>query len=107
MPGSLMTARGVPSNWTRPSLMMRARSHTRSVWATLWSVMRTLLPNSSFSRFTALEVFDRDRVDGAERLVEQDEFGLRDQRPGDLQLALLAAAAQHRLLVADLLEPEL
>ena len=34
-PASLMICRGVPSLNTRPSLMIRARSHTRSVWATL------------------------------------------------------------------------
>ena len=34
-PGSLMQDLGVPSKNTRPLSMIKARSHTRSVWATL------------------------------------------------------------------------
>ena len=50
----------------------------------------------------ALEVFDGDRIDAAEWLVEQDQLGLGDQRAGDLQLSPLAAAEGVGPLVADL-----
>src|SRR5687768_18530836 len=40
------------------------------------------------SQDLALQVFDGDRINGAERLVEQDQFWLSDQCPGNLELAL-------------------
>ena len=38
-----------------------------------------------------LDLADGDRIDPAERFVEQDEAGLHDERPGYLQAPLLAA----------------
>src|SRR5687768_1727259 len=55
----------------------------------------------------ALKVLDRDRIDRAERFVEQDELRLGDQGPGDLQLALFAAGAEVGLLISYLLQAEL
>src|SRR5690606_2890792 len=37
-----------------------------------------------------LDVFHRDRVDAGERLVEEDEFGICGQGPGDLRSPPLA-----------------
>src|SRR5258708_27705493 len=43
------------------------------------------------TRHNGLNVVHRDRVDAGERLVQQHELGLGDERPGDLEAAAPAA----------------
>ena len=55
----------------------------------------------------ALDFEHLDRVDAGERLVEQQEARLDDQRARDLDAAPLAAREHVALVVADLVEAEL
>ena len=50
-------------------------------------------PDAAFAEMAddALDIEDRDRIHARERLVEQDEQGVRGQRPRDLYAAALAA----------------
>src|SRR5258708_35261406 len=59
------------------------------------------------TRHNGLNVVHRDRVDAGERLVQQHELGLGDERPGDLEAAALAARQLERLLTAQGFDREL
>ena len=48
-----------------------------------------------------LHLVDRDRVDAAERLVQQQQLGAGDQRAGDLQPPLFAAAQRVGLALGQ------
>ena len=50
-----------------------------------------------------LKVQPRDRVDRAERLIEQHDLRVRDQRPGKADALLLAAGKLSRVAIPELL----
>src|SRR5256885_12218978 len=61
-------------------------------------------PRSTLFPYTTLfrsDVVHGDRIDARERLVQQHEFGLGDERPGNLQAPPLAARQLEPLLAPD------
>src|SRR5436190_1185594 len=76
-------------------------------------------PSPSWAQFTRatggvaqvsnllLKILHGNGIDPAERLVEQDDRGLRNQRPGDLQFSPLAAGESASLLLGILQQAEL
>ena len=79
-------------------ITMRSESSTAS--STSWVIMITVLPSSAWiCHQRVLQVRARQRVERAERLVEQQHLRLHRQRAGDADALLHAAGDLRRPLV--------
>src|SRR5262249_23724982 len=59
------------------------------------------------TNYLAAQIFDGFWIDAAERLVEQNQLRMRNERPRDFQLAALAAGRCAGHVLANLCQPEL
>ena len=70
---------------TRPSLMIRARSHTLERLGDVVIGDQHALAELFFqAAHFALQIFDGDRIDAAEGFVEQDQLGIGDRGSAEI-----------------------
>ena len=73
-----------PSNATLPPAMIAIRSHSRSAWAMTWVEKMIVAPSARLAADQLLEPALVDRVEAGERLVEDDQPRLVDDRAEQL-----------------------
>ena len=84
-----------------PRLIISARSHSSSTLFIWWVESRIGDPGRASLLEDVLEQLDVDRIEAAERLVEDQQPRLADQRGAELDLLLHALGQRLHLLVAQ------
>ncbi len=83
-----------------PLVIITMRSDSSTASSTSWVIMIIVLPSRAVDfHHRVLQMGARQRVERAERLVEQQDLRLHGQRPGDADTLLHAAGDLGRALV--------
>ena len=98
---------GPPWTMMRPSTMTPMRRHTSWARVRIWVANRTAVPRPATSLEVLLEFFPHQRVDGDQRLVEQQQLRFHGQGLGDEQFLPRAGRVILHQLGAVLLELEI
>ena len=100
-----------PSATTRPRLTITTSSHTSSTRSSWCELNTTPTPAAARSRRTSVIVCDAERVEARERLVEDEQLRVVDQRRRELDPLLVAVGQVLQLRLravgeAEPLEPD-
>ena len=98
-----LTSATVPSSTFSPRAMMHTESHIFSALSMTCVLKMTVLPRALELEHRVLQRLRVDRIESAERLVENHEIGIVQQRRDELHLLLHAARQLVDLGVAPVL----
>ena len=87
--------------------MMATRSHSRSASSIRCVVRNTVLPRCADAAHEIPDRAPRLRIEPRRQLVEEDDFGIVDERERDEEPLLLAAGQRHEPRVALVAQTEL
>ena len=88
--GPRVSSSTVPLATSRPRSMIATSSHSPSTRSSWWLENSTVAPASRDLRELGRQHVDRDRIEPGERLVEHDDLGFVEERPGQLHPLLVA-----------------